>query len=117
MTDESKARLLSNREAAAVAAVRTHYAEVGRPPSYKEIGARLGVRTSQADRLVKSAATLGSLFVVRRPGQRTQVRLAVPLAEVATIALATELAARSNAPEPLPRPGNNRETNRARLAA
>ncbi len=109
-------RALTVREAAAVAAVTAHYAEHGRPPSLKEIALRLVVRTSQADRLVKAAALLGSLVVVRRQGVRTQIRLASPLVEIATRALARELAAR-DAAETVPPRGNDRETNRQRLAA
>lgn len=101
-------RLLTMREAAAVAAVTAHYAEHAHPPSCKEIAHRLGVRTSQADRLIKAAASLGSLIVVRRKGIRTQVRLARPPVAV------PELNATF---EKVPSSGNDRETNSNRLAA
>ena len=104
------ARALSVRQQQTLGAVRAHYAALGRPPSYKELGARLGVEKSQADNLVKACERLGSLRVVRRKGVKTEIRLTRPLEEVASADLVAELASRGvtliaptgNDPEELP---------------
>jgi DNA-binding IscR family transcriptional regulator len=109
-------RLRTLREAATVAAVTTHYAEHGRPPTYKEVGHRLGVRKSRADQLVKACVGLGSLIVIRRRGVRTEIRLATPLAEISTADLVAEVERRHRS-EIVPATGNNLETSPIRLAA
>ncbi|MGI4876690.1 MAG: hypothetical protein ACRYG4_04320 [Janthinobacterium lividum] len=89
---------LSVRERHAVEAIRDHYHRLGRPPSYKEIGAVLGVGAAQAHALVKGATDAGKLFLWRREGHRTEIRLLNPIAELATSELVAEMLARSTVP-------------------
>jgi len=91
---------LSVRQAQMLTAIEAHYAELGRPPSYKELGPRVGLEKSQTHDLVKQLARAGRLTIHRTCGIRTQIRLVDRLAEIGTAALADELARRAgNDPE------------------
>lgn len=103
---------MTSRQRQALDAVAAHFAAAGRPPSYKELAARLGIGINAASDLVKALDRCGRLRIVRRRGYLTQIRMILPAAELTTAELEAELATR-RPPQAVNDPGDKR---RARAA-
>jgi hypothetical protein len=107
---------MTPRQRQALCAIESHYAVHGRPPSYKELGFRLGVSASMVHKLVSRLAMVGACHVARRRGYRTEIRLIDRTAEFTTPELIAALASRQ-APVTVPHGENEVKDKGLALAA
>lgn len=92
MTELRPNPALRNSRVAALEAIRRHFADYGRAPSYAELGARIGLAAQRIGAILRDLEA--SRYIALDHGRRGIHLLRQPLGEVATSELLLELQAR-----------------------